>query len=143
MTKFGVFIIESLRGDDYFDGKTLAEILNLSHIPVTYKWADTKENLIIQLKLFKKSNMRYLHLSCHADEQGIEINSDFISNKELQDMFDGILNKRRIFMSACKGANRDLATRVIMANGAYSLIGTPINLRFDKSALFWPAFTIQ
>lgn len=43
-------------------------------------------------------------------------------------------------MSACEGANRDLAERLISDGKGLSLIGTPIDLDFDKSALFWPSF---
>ncbi len=140
MTKYGVYIIESLRGDDYFDGETLHEILELSHIPSIYKWADSIDELKSHLNDFNKSNYRYLHLSCHADETGIEINGDSITNSELQIFTKNILRNKRLFLSACKGANRDLASKIIVTNQAYSLIATPVNLRFDKSVLFWPSF---
>lgn len=140
MTKYGVYIIESLRGDDYFDGETLHDILKLSDIPTVYKWADSISELKKHLIDFNKSNYRYLHLSCHADETGIEINGKSITNTKLQGITKNIIRNKRLFLSACKGANRDLATKIIIANQAYSLIGTPINLRFDKSVLFWPSF---
>ncbi len=35
--KYGVFIIESLNDDDYFDGKILKEILELSQVNVQYR----------------------------------------------------------------------------------------------------------
>ncbi len=140
MTKYGVYIIESLRGDDYFDEETLHDILELSDIPTVYKWADSIEELKKHLNDFNKSNYRYLHLSCHAHESGIEINGDSITNRELQVFTKNITRNKRLFLSACKGANGDLASKIIVANQANSLIGTPINLRFDKSVLFWPSF---
>ena len=141
MAKYGVYIIEFLRADDkYFDGEALHEIIQLSGIPTEYKWADTVEDFKRFLKDFKKKNFRYLHISCHADETGLEINGGDILNEEFQDLTKGYLENKRVFLSACKGANRDLASRVIVGNNAWSLLGIPINLRFDKSALFWPAF---
>lgn len=140
MSKYGIFIIESLRSKDYFDGETLSDILKLSKIPVKYTWADTKDDLITHIAAFKKSKYRYLHLSCHADETGIEINGEDISNSQIQVILRHAIINRRLFMSACKGANRDLASKIVAGNGAYSLIGPPVNLYFDKSAMFWPAF---
>jgi hypothetical protein len=116
------------------------EILKLSLIKTKYKWVDNKEEFKKALLDFNKSNFRYLHISCHADETGLEINGDEIANIEFQKMTKGFLNNKRVFLSACKGANRQLATLVVSSNNAYSLVGIPTNLDFDKSALFWPSF---
>lgn len=140
MTKYGVYIIEFLRGDDYPDGDNLHEILKLSLIKTEYKWVDTKEEFKTALQDFNKSKFRYLHISCHADERGLEINGDEITNVEFQQMTAKYLNDKRLFLSACKGANRQLASLIVSKNNAYSLVGIPINLDFDKSALFWPSF---
>lgn len=140
MAKYGVYIIESLREIDYKDGKTLHGILELSRIPTTYNWVNSIEKFKTSLKIFQKSQYRYLHISCHANEAGIEINGTFISNSDFQILTKGILTNKRLFLSACKGANRDLASRIVLKNRAYSLIGMPIKLRFDKSVLFWSSF---
>lgn len=140
MTKYGVYIIESLRGDDYFDGETLNDILKLSHVLSKYKWADSLQDFKRHLKAFSVSGYRYLHISCHADESGIEINGDLITNEELQQITAKYLINKRVFLSACKGANLDIASKLIINNEALSVIGTPTNLRFDKSVLFWPSF---
>jgi len=139
-TKYGVYIIESLRSDDYFDGQTLHDILEMSKIESTYKWVESIDDLKRVLKLFIISKYRYLHISCHADEYGIEINGDSISNEELQKLTSAHLKDKRIFLSACKGANLDLASKLIIQNHVLSVIGTPTDLRFDKSVLFWPSF---
>lgn len=139
MSKYGVFIVESLRGGDYFDGENLSEILELSEIKNIYREVHDKEDFIKAIDEFKKSNLRYLHLSCHSDMDGIEINGEEISNSELAKLFRNKIKKRRIFLSACKGGNRNMAT-VIAKCGGQSTIGTPINLYFDKAALFWPSF---
>ncbi|THD30703.1 MAG: hypothetical protein DI588_14840 [Flavobacterium johnsoniae] len=140
MTKYGVYIIEFLRDGDYSDGDNLHEILKLSCIPTKYEWVDTKEDLQLALENFERSKYRYLHISCHADETGLEINSDEITNAEFERMTKGKLKNKRLFLSACRGANRDLASRIVSNNKAYSLVGIPVNLYFDKSALFWPSF---
>ena len=140
MSKYGVFIIESLRKGDFFDGKNLSEILKLSEISNKYREVHSNDDFIKAINEFKKSSLRYLHISCHADMKGIEINGDDISNSELSRIFRNKIRRKRIFLSACKGSNRNMATAVISKCGGQSVIGTPINLYFDKAALFWPSF---
>jgi hypothetical protein len=139
-TVYGIYIIEFLRDKEFKDGENLDKILKLSKIPSEYKWANHKDHFQSLLKEFIKSNYRYLHLSCHGDRYGLEINDEVVTNFELQKYLkDGMLNKR-IFMSACKGGNSDLAKRMICKCGALSLIGTPIDIDFHAVALFWPPF---
>lgn len=141
MAKYGIYIIESLRSSDkYFDGENLSKILKLSGIENIYYWVKSVEEFINGINQFSESDYRYLHMSCHADENGIEINGETICNEKLLSIFGAKLKGKRLFMAACKGANKNLGYKLITDIGATSLIGTPINLRFDKSALFWPAF---
>jgi len=139
MSKYGVFIVESLRGGDYFDGENLSEILGLSKIRNIYREIHDKDHFIKAINEFKESNLRYLHISCHSDLDGIEINGEEITNSKLSVIFRNKINKKRIFLSACKGGNRNMATAIAKCAGQ-SLIGTPIDLYFDKAALFWPSF---
>jgi hypothetical protein len=139
MSEYGVFIVENLRGEDYFDGENLHEILDLSRIKNIYREVHDKEEFVEALNEFKLSNLRYLHISCHADMDGIEINGEEITNFELSEIFKNKIKKRRVFLSACRGGNRNIATAVQKCGGQ-SVIGTPIDLHFDKAALFWPAF---
>jgi hypothetical protein len=140
MTKYGVFIIESLRHNDHTDGKTLHQILKLSRIRSNYNWVNSVDDFINKLSNFSKSSFRYLHVSCHSDESGFEINGKYISNLEFKNLTQKHIEKRRIFLSSCKSANLDIASKLIIDNGAMSVIGTPIDLRFDKSVLFWSSF---
>lgn len=140
MSNYGIFIIESLSGEDFFDGENLSEILELSEITNIYREVLSKDDFIKAISEFKESNLRYLHLSCHSDMSGIEINGEDISNSELSIIFKNKIKNRRIFLSACNGGNRHMATAVITKCKGTSVIGTPIKLRFDKAALFWPSF---
>lgn len=139
-TKYGVFIIESLREGDYFDGENLSEILKLSMIENIYREVFSKTDFEQALKEFQESELRYLHLSFHADYHGFEINGEEITIFEVSHILKGKMKNRRLFLSACKGGNRNVATVAITNNEARSVIGTPINLDFDKAAIFWPAF---
>ena len=137
---YGVFIIESLRSEDDFDGDILHQILEMSGISAQYRDADTVEDFERLIEEFKSSEFRYLHLSCHADKEGIAVGGEEISNQRLADLLKGGMDNKRLFMSACQGANLDLARKMITETGAMSLIGSPVDLYFDKSVLFWPSF---
>ncbi|QEM03733.1 hypothetical protein DIU31_009485 [Mucilaginibacter rubeus] len=138
-TVYGVYIIESLNDGDYFDGENLNGILTVAKIPVIYRYALSVSSLKELLQDFKRSKFRYLYLSCHADEDGIEINGEAISYRELQHM-SGNMKDVRIFMSACKGVNRPFAKLMIGKSKILSLIGSPDDIDQDKAAVFWPAF---
>lgn len=138
-SKYGVFIIESLRSTDFCDGDSLNEILKLSQINSIYRWVECKEGLINAINEFKKSEYRYLHFSFHADYLRIELTNEGLSNSEFARILGNSLKNKRVFFSSCKGGNRELAVKLI-SNGVYSSIGTPNNIRFDKAALFCPSF---
>jgi hypothetical protein len=84
MAKYGVYIIEFLRAEDFCDGEALNSILEASGIPTKYKWAETIEDFKTLLVDFKKTDYRYLHISCHADEMGFELNGEEVSNEKIQ-----------------------------------------------------------
>jgi hypothetical protein len=137
-TDFAVYIIESVKSEDFAEGEYLNAILNHS-ITCYHKDCISVDHLKDLLKDFRKSKFRYLHLSCHANESGIFINGDFVSNRQLQEML-GKINDRRVFLSACEAGNENLAHRLISLSRALSVIGTPLPLNQDKAAVFWPAF---
>lgn len=139
-TAYGVFIIESLRKGDVHDAKIMQGILEMSDIVTIYEYVETVAQFENQLEEFKKSNFRYLHLSFHADETGLEIEGEDYSNKRLADLLSGGMDNKRLFMSTCKGANRNLAKKIITGSGAMSLCGSPTDFYFDKAVLFWPSF---
>ena len=114
--------------------------MRLSNIPCEYRNVDSVKKLTQAVEDFRKSKLRYLYLSCHADTDGIAINGYDVSNAELAEIFKGNVKKKRLFLSACKAGNRNMATAFINKSGGQSIIGAPIDLYFDKAALFWPSF---
>jgi len=139
--KYGIFIIESLNVGDDKDGKILKDILDVCQVENEYIEVETKPQLIKAIDEFQRSEFRYLHLSCHANEEGFGLTDEtFITNSEFSEIVADKLQKRRIFMSACEAGNLDLAGKLITKNKIFSLIGSPEPIRFDKSLLFYPTF---
>lgn len=136
-----VFIIESLRFEDeeagWPEGKFLAHILHLAGRRYRYVYIRTKAELDAVIDQFEDSNFRYLHLSCHASAKGIALTLDRVPIAELAEMLAPALEKRRVFLSACKLATPDLATALMKDTGCYSVIGPSTAIDIDASALFW------
>ncbi len=139
--KYGIFIIESLNQQDDKDGRILHDILNVCRIQNEYHAVNTKEEFIETISKFKESEYRYLHLSFHGNTTGFALsNETFITNSNFSGIISNNLEKRRIFMSACETGNFDLAGKLITKNRIFSLIGSPVPIRFDKAVLFYPTF---
>lgn len=136
---YGLFIIESLEEDEYFDGKVLKEILGLSNVKVQYIRVFDKADLKKALETFSESRFRYLHISCHATNETLNLSDETIFYEELDDLIANKVTKKRIFLSACDLGNDFFASEIIK-HGAYSVVGSSIPLNFDKAVLFWASF---
>lgn len=139
-TAYGVFIIESLREGDFNEGERLSAILKIALILEHRVSVSSKAEFADAVTAFSRSGFRYLHLSCHANLDGIEIGGEFISNSELKAILSGKIKGRRVFFSACKASNLNTATVIIDKCKGQSVIGSPLKIDEDKAALFWPSF---
>lgn len=140
-----VFIIESLTLKDEekhrHEGEILSRMLNLAGKTKTrYFYIRTKKELDEIIDIFDESQYRYLHLSCHANNSEMETTFDCVSFEELGSMLRPCIQKRRVFVSACEMANKDLARILLKDTGCYSLIGPARDINFDDAAAFWVSF---
>ncbi len=143
-TKAQVFILESLRLDDEkherFEGRVLRGILNLSEKPAAYYYIRTARELSRLMAVFDSSNFRYLHISCHANSKGMSTTFDSVSFRQLGEILRPHLNHRRLFLSACEMATKDLAIEILEGSDCYSLIGPAETVTFSDAALLWSSF---
>jgi hypothetical protein len=144
MTEPNVFIIESLTFDDEennrFEGKFLSLILNLGGKESKYYYIRTKKELKEVLKIFEKSDYRYLHISCHGNETLISTTLDDIPFLEFDEIMRPYLKGKRLFISACLAVNDDLAKIIIPSSKCLSLIGPRKKPGFDDAAIVWASF---
>lgn len=138
-SEYGVFIIESLDDGDYFDGEVLKEVLELAKVQVEYKKIHDKIELKDALKEFSESQFRYLHISCHASDEIIQLTDETLVYQEFGELVSEKIRNKRIFLSACNAGNEKFASMMIRY-GAYSVTGSPIKIHFDKAVLFWASF---
>ena len=144
MHKKGVFIIESLNFSDEkaerYEGKFLSKILHLGGIPSEYYYIRTQIELEKVLEIFEKTEYRYLHLSCHGSEKSIETTIDSISFTEFADIITPYLDYKRLFVSACSAAKKELANEIFPYCKCYSLIGFDKEIYFNDAAITWASF---
>ena len=140
-----LFIIESITLKEeqkkFQEGHIISEMLNLAGKKKTrYYYIRTRLELEEMIEIFGKSKYRYLHLSCHADKSGLSTTFDAVSYSELGKMLKPHLLKRRVFVSACEMANRNLAEELFRDSGLISLTGPKKKIGFDDAAAFWVSF---
>ena len=143
-SKYGVFIIESMdtidESNEKLDGRSLKTILDLCDIPNQYRYIRTKLEFEKIIEEFENSSYRFLHLSCHADNEGIQLTYEDIDFDELDLICGHALYHRRLFLSACKVAVFELAEHFIPKYHCFSVIGFPDEIDLDKAAIFWSSF---
>ncbi len=122
------------------DGLALQTILDLCDIPNDYYYIRTILELEIVIEKFKESDFGFLHIACHGNEEGLSLCFEDIIFEELEILIGKHLKYRRLFLSACKVARFELAKYFIPKYHAYSVIGTPDNIDYDKAAVFWSSF---
>ena len=143
-TKPEVFIVETLKFKDErkgrLEGKVLTDMLELIGKSPRYYYIRTRKELKSVLKIFSRSRYRYLHLSCHGDEESIDTTLDEIKFKELGEILKPHLKKRRLFVSSCEVVNDQFAKAVMPASGCLSIAGTYDEVDFDQAAALWVSF---
>ena len=142
--KANVFIIESLKLQDEknerFEGRFLSQILHLGEKETLYYYIRTTRELEEIMRLFGKSNYRYLHISCHGSTTSLSTTLDEISFKELGQICQPYLNNKRLFISACETVNGKLAAELFSSSGCLSIIGPNKDIFFDDAAIAWATF---
>jgi hypothetical protein len=140
----GTFIIESNQFEDEdsqrLEGRVLKEMLSLSGRPVHYRYIRTKRELKAILEQFRESRFRYLHLACHGTGEGFALTLDTIGFSECAELLIPVMNKRRLFISACDGSRRVLADPIFERSTCYSVIGPRGLISFSDAAITWASF---
>ncbi len=139
-----VFIVESLNlsdeKKDRFEGNHLSKILRLSGSEPEYMYLRTRRELEEVVDLFKDSEYRYLHISCHGNKSGIGLTFDNLTFEELGELFAPVLNKKRVFFSSCSVMNERCAAALLNKTGCLSVIGPSTSIYFDRATIFWSSF---
>jgi hypothetical protein len=143
-THASLFIIESVNFEDEEHGRLEGEILSrmlwLSGKETDYRYIRTRQELVAVLQHFQTSGRRYLHVSCHGNEEALATTLNEIPFGELGRLLRPFLRGRRLFVSACQAVNDDLADALMRRTGCFSIVGPATDIGFDEAAVMWAAF---
>ncbi|MES2505061.1 MAG: CHAT domain-containing protein [Verrucomicrobiota bacterium] len=140
-----LFIIESMNDMDedsgFFEGVRIAQILRLARLKPKYFYIQDERELELLVPVFRQSNYRYLHISCHGDDKGFFLTNGYVSFARFAEIFAGALLLRRIFVSACEAGQKDLVHELHASNrGIQSLIAPQVKIDYDHAAAIWSSF---
>lgn len=139
-----LFIVESCTGgsDDFLpEGQHLVRtLIKMGKRPIFIS-VKNKNELKQALEIFKLSNYRYFHLSCHGSDHSLELADEVLSYEEFAQMSAGCFNYKRLFLSVCELGNENFSNEVAMHNTAIQSIVAPIKeLSSFISESLWCAF---
>lgn len=137
-----LFVIESLRDDFPHEGELLCNILRRIGKNPIYMVVKNKDELINALEIFKLSNYKYIHFSCHGTETSITLSeSGDLSYKDFALLSLGCFNSKRVFFSACLLGNDRFSNEIAFNNTGIQSIIAPINEIHEGYAFaMWTSF---
>jgi hypothetical protein len=143
-----VFILESLNPKDErehrYEGRALADMLRLAGKNPKYHYFQDELELVLLVKLFRLSNYRYLHISCHGDTNKIYTTHGEISDYQLARILESSLPLKRVFFSACKVGNQNFSEIIASKNkGMHSIVAPIHEINFDHAASAWSALYVS
>lgn len=143
-----VFIIESLAKEDErehrFEGQRLADLLRLSGKNPKYYYFQSVKELPSIFELFRLSQYRFLHVSCHASLTELAATNDSVTYAEFAKLTAGCLKLCRVFFSACEVGNELFSSCVAAHNkGMHSIVAPAESIYFDHAAAIWSAFYVS
>lgn len=145
LTQPQTFILESLDHENersnMMEGKVLYDMLKLNQLNPIYYYFRTQRELQELIKIYKTSNYRYLHLSCHGNTEEVLYTFGSNSYSHFANIVEKQLNNRRVFISGCHLGNKQFAKEVFATNGGmYSITAPTKKAFFNQAASFWSAF---
>lgn len=144
-TSPNVYILETLSFEDeeksHYEGSIVSQILSISGVDHKYQYFRTSQELDYFIRDFNRSCYRYLHLSCHGNKSGICTTlNESIETRELAFKLSNVLDKKRLFISACSVTTNELAKNIFDVTDCYSIIGPHKDINMDSAAIFWASF---
>ena len=142
-TNAEVCIIESLGFFDEQDrreGEIIYRSLKMTGKSPHYIYVRSRQELEAFLKEYADSPYRYLHLSCHGNENGFATTTDFVPTGDLVALLHGVNNKRRLFVSSCLACTPAFGKALVRNSKWLSVVGPVGEIKFDDATIFWTAF---
>ena len=117
-----VFIIEALTRDDVrdgmLDGYVLYQQLKMMGGDPRYVRVSSENDFKASLVMFRESNYKFLHISCHGDKEKrqVRIGDTWFGYMRIAIASMQMLKSRRVSFSACELGNEEFCKRLFEKN---------------------------
>lgn len=138
-----VCIVESLdflQEDSHKEGEIISRTLRLSGKRTHYTYLRSQAEMTAFVREFGQSRHRYLHVSCHGNSTSFFTTTGQIAAKKFAELLAPHVDKRRVFLSACQGAQSTFAKTLLNRSDCWSVLAPVDNIDFDDAAIFWSSF---
>lgn len=142
-TNATVCIVESLeflQENSHREGEIIGRTLRLSEKPASYAYVRTRAELEAFVVEFGESPHRYLHISCHGGKKSFFTTVDEVPAKDFAAFMAPHVNRRRVFLSTCLGADSPFAKELLSQGDCWSVLAPVGRINFDDAAIFWTTF---
>ena len=109
-----------------------------------YHYFQGERELPHLVALFRESQYRYLHISCHGSQTEIFTTNGAMSYARFAQFFSGHLRLRRLVVSACELGNNMFVDLIAASNkGMHSIVAPAQTIQYDHAAAIWSAFYVS
>jgi hypothetical protein len=138
-----VMILEFLKPDEMqekSEGRVILGILRMLGKEQAYRPVGSIKELLQAVESFGQMNHRYLHVSCHGNDDELGVGNDTIRWEDLAKEIGPHLTGRRLSLSVCMGGAVQLAEPLIQKYQCNSVCGPESEIGFAEAALLWASF---
>jgi len=138
-----VCIVESLKlleESSHREGEIIYRTLRLSEKSADYIYIRSRNELRKVAAEFGGSRHRYLHISCHGNQQVLATTLESIDARDFAKILGPYVDGRRVFLSACFAGSNAFADELLGQSGCLSVLCPAKNINFDDAAIFWTSF---
>ena len=146
MKKLSVFIVESMRADDLYNGlleaEAIAQILRLLRVDAVCKTVVDRDHLSKAIREAGLRGASVFHLSCHARREDFDLTADEgMSWTDLAKIAEKHLKKSVLSLSACEAGNVAIAEAFRKQDSPPSyIVGPETGVGYAQACVAWSVF---
>jgi hypothetical protein len=146
MKKLSVFLVESMRADDLYNGlleaEAIAQILRLLRVEAVCRTVIDRNHLSKAIQEAMKIKSSVFHLSCHAGQDGFDLTAEEnLSWTDLAKIAKNHLKKVMLCLSGCEAGN--IATAEAFRKQGTPppyIVGPETDVGYAQACVAWSVF---
>jgi len=144
--KISVFLVESMRADDLYNGmleaEAIAQILKLLRVEAVCRTVIDRKHLQKAIQESSRLTASVFHISCHANEEGFDLTATKdLTWAALSEIAKGKLENIVLCLSACEAGN--IATAKAFTKSGHPpsyIVGPETDVGYAQACVAWSVF---